>query len=71
MLRGSSVNTLGEIRIQTINLISPFQIPALYRKSLTSRNFPRLLDFLQGTLGFPPGITCGLASLEEFGFFPY
>ena len=69
MLRGSSANTPGEIRIQISNVIFSLQIFALHRKSLTRRDVPRLLDLLQGALGFLPGLARGLMSLGEFGFF--
>ena len=39
------------------------------KKILTRGNLPRLLDPLQGALGFPLGIARGLMSLGEFGFF--
>ena len=34
---------------------------------MTRCDLSGLLDFLEGALGFSPGIVCGLASLGEFG----
>ena len=42
---------------------------ALNKKTLTSRNLPRLLNILQSSLGFLPSIICGLEGLDEVGFF--
>ena len=39
----------------------------MHNKSLTRRNFLGLLDFLEGALGFNPGLLCALASLGELG----
>ena len=71
MLRGRSANAPGKIKIQWVTMNLPYdriQI-ALNKKTLTSRNLPRLLNILQSSLGFLPGIICGLESLDEFGFF--
>ena len=40
---------------------------ALHNKSLTRRDLLGRLDFLEGALGFGPGILCALAGLGKFG----
>ena len=39
----------------------------MHNKSLTHRDFLGLLDFLEGALGFNPGLLSALVSLDEFG----
>ena len=39
----------------------------MHTKRLTRRDFLGLLDLLEGTLGFNPGLLCALASLGDFG----
>ena len=40
---------------------------ALHNESLTRRDLLGRLDFLEGALGFGPGILCTLAGLGKFG----